>query len=141
MSLTGRTMCFHSHLPPIFKMCWSVRKPCEMNEFHILYEIKILCHGKCLNDFYSPGGMHLKSYLFTVLTCLFVFFMHHNSWLKIVGCTFHGITFKTPVTDQNSISLYNINTISSRQVMRIKKDINLEDCNQWFHDTSLEKIQ
>ena len=29
----------------------------------------------------------------------------------------------TPTSDQDRISLYNINTISSRQVMRIKKDI------------------
>ena len=88
MSLTGRTMCFHSHLPPIFKMCWSVRKPCEMNEFHIYMNIKKLCHGKCLNDFYSPGGMHLKSYLFTVLTCLFVFF--YASQLMIKNCWVHS---------------------------------------------------
>ena len=27
LSLTGRTICFHSHLPTIFKMCLSVRKP------------------------------------------------------------------------------------------------------------------
>ena len=32
----------------------------------------------------------------------------------------------TPISDQNRISLYNINTISTRQVMRIKKNINLE---------------
>ena len=30
----------------------------------------------------------------------------------------------TPISDQGRISPYNINTISSRQVMRIKKNIN-----------------
>ena len=30
----------------------------------------------------------------------------------------------TPISDQDRISPYNINTISSRQVMRIKKNIN-----------------
>ena len=30
----------------------------------------------------------------------------------------------TPMNDQDRISPYNINTISSRQVMRIKKNIN-----------------
>ena len=31
----------------------------------------------------------------------------------------------TPMSDQNRISPYDINTISTRQVMRIKKNINL----------------
>ena len=31
----------------------------------------------------------------------------------------------TPMSDQDKISPYNIDTISSRQVMRIKKNINL----------------
>ena len=31
----------------------------------------------------------------------------------------------TPMSDQDRISPYNINTISTRQVMRIKKNINL----------------
>ena len=31
----------------------------------------------------------------------------------------------TPMSDQDRISPYNINTISSRQAMRIKKNINL----------------
>ena len=31
----------------------------------------------------------------------------------------------TPMSDQNRISPYNINTVSTRQVMRIKKNINL----------------
>ena len=32
----------------------------------------------------------------------------------------------TPTSDQDRISPYNINTISSRQVMRIEKNINYE---------------
>ena len=35
-----------------------------------------------------------------------------------------GINPLTPISDQDRISHYNINTISSRQVMRIKKNIN-----------------
>ena len=35
-----------------------------------------------------------------------------------------GINLFTPTSDQDRISPYNINTISSRQVMRIEKNIN-----------------
>ena len=35
-----------------------------------------------------------------------------------------GINPLTPISDQDRISPYNINTISSSQVMRIKKNIN-----------------
>ena len=49
----------------------------------------------------------------------------------LVECICQGIVYRflnplTPISDQNRISLYNINTISTRQVMRIKKSINLE---------------
>ena len=37
-----------------------------------------------------------------------------------------SLTLKTPMSDQERISPHNINTISSRQVMRIKKNINKE---------------
>ena len=37
---------------------------------------------------------------------------------------FAGLIPYTPICDQDRISPYNINTISSRQVMRIKKNIN-----------------
>ena len=36
----------------------------------------------------------------------------------------HPLNPSTPISDQDKISPYNINTISSRQVMRIKKNIN-----------------
>ena len=41
-------------------------------------------------------------------------------------CTEEGISINplTPMSDQDRISPYNINTISRRQVMRIKKNIN-----------------
>ena len=35
-----------------------------------------------------------------------------------------GINPLTPMSDQDTISLHNFNTISSRQVMRIKKNRN-----------------
>ena len=35
------------------------------------------------------------------------------------------LTLLIPMSDQDRISPYNINTISTRQVMRIKKNINL----------------
>ena len=35
-----------------------------------------------------------------------------------------GVNPSTPMSDQDRISPYNITTISSRQVMRIKKNIN-----------------
>ena len=49
----------------------------------------------------------------------------------LVECICRGTVYRflnplTPISDQNRISLYNINTISTRQVMRIKKNINLE---------------
>ena len=37
----------------------------------------------------------------------------------------HNINPLTPISDQDRISPYNINTISTRKVMRIKKNINL----------------
>ena len=37
----------------------------------------------------------------------------------------HQINPLTPVSDQDRISPYNINTISTREVMRIQKNINL----------------
>ena len=39
----------------------------------------------------------------------------------------HFVNPKTPISDQDRISPYNINTISSRKGMRIKKNIILED--------------
>ena len=49
----------------------------------------------------------------------------------LVECICQGTVYRflnplTPISDQNRISLYSINTISTRQVMRIKKNINLE---------------
>ena len=37
-----------------------------------------------------------------------------------------SLTLKTPMSDQDRISPHNINTIPSRQVVRIKKNINKE---------------
>ena len=59
---------------------------------------------------------------------IFITFLH---WLlHSVLCTFPKVLKRrtlfnplTPVSDQDRISPYNINTISSRQVMRIKKNI------------------
>ena len=47
----------------------------------------------------------------------------------LVECICQGTVYRflnplTPISNQNRISLYNINTISTRQVMRIKKNIN-----------------
>ena len=42
------------------------------------------------------------------------------------GTVYRFLNPLTPISNQNRISLYNINTISTRQVMRIKKNINLE---------------
>ena len=64
-----------------------------------------------MNDFYSPSGMHLKSYLFTVLTHLF-FYASQLVIKNLSVHTFHGIIFITPISDQNRISPYNIKQIS-----------------------------
>ena len=44
----------------------------------------------------------------------------------------------TPISDQEIISPYNIHTLSSRRVLRIKKNINLEIIN-WFN-TKFSKL-
>ena len=45
-----------------------------------------------------------------------------NSVWSLMGIM--GINLFTPTSDQDRISPYNINTTSSRQVMRIEKNIN-----------------
>ena len=47
---------------------------------------------------------------------------NNQELLKLVMVSFNPLT---PMSDQDRISPYNINTISTRQVMRIKKNINL----------------
>ena len=47
---------------------------------------------------------------------------NNQELLKLVMVSFNPLT---PTSDQDRISPYNINTISSRQVMRIKTNINL----------------
>ena len=42
----------------------------------------------------------------------------------IINSQILGVNPFTPTNDQDRISPYNINTISSRQVMRIEKNIN-----------------
>ena len=44
------------------------------------------------------------------------------SYNLVIGKLFNPLT---PISDQDRISPYNINTISTRKVMRIKKNINL----------------
>ena len=44
------------------------------------------------------------------------------SYYLVIGKLFNPLT---PISDQDRISPYNINTISTRKVMRIKKNINL----------------
>ena len=61
-------------------MCQSVRKSL------IMYEIKTLQHGKCLNDFYSLVPMH-KFHLFDALTHS-SFLMHLSRGMKIVFAHF-----------------------------------------------------
>ena len=50
----------------------------------------------------------------------------HGSEIKVAGFLIQWAALNplTPMSDQDRISPYNINTISSRQVMRIKKSIN-----------------
>ena len=44
------------------------------------------------------------------------------SYYLVIGKLFNPLT---PISDQDRISPYNINTISTRKVMKIKKNINL----------------
>ena len=55
--------------------------------------------------------------------------MHHwagNPSLRVSQLSFKGFNLNplTPMSDQDIISPYNIDTISSKQVIRIKKNIN-----------------
>ena len=47
-------------------------------------------------------------------------------WQRLLHDIYSLVTLLTPVSDWDRISPYNINTISSRQVTRIKKTINLK---------------
>ena len=62
------------------------------------------------------------------LTCLFEKEIIHDTTEVSVFFFIYFATVLinplTPMSDQDRISPYNINTISSRQVMRIKKNIN-----------------
>ena len=50
----------------------------------------------------------------------------HPSFVKEIATAKHHLPFNplTPMNDQDRISPYNINIISRRQVMKIKKNIN-----------------
>ena len=74
----------------------------------------------------------LKSMSVIILSCKFCYEYVLKVGGSMLSCTFPGniawsttVNPLTPISDQNRISLYNVNTISSRQVMRTKKN------NQW----------
>ena len=61
------------------------------------------------------------------LTCLFEKeIIHDTTEVSVFFFIYFAVLINplTPMSDQDRISPYNINTISSRQVMRIKKNIN-----------------
>ena len=75
-------------------------------------------NATCL--FTAPVSTH-KPHLWRHSSCCLIF------WLKLFApAPSHtaALTLLTPISDRDRISPYNINTISSRQVMRIKKNIN-----------------
>ena len=59
--------------------------------------------------------------------CLFIFVIKLAQYIAINHAIMVKIQFSplTPMSDQDRISPYNINTISTRYVMRIKENINL----------------
>ena len=59
---------------------------------------------------------------FLALVCLF--FVNVNNWLRIISLVNVNLQLSYIVNDQEKISPNHINTISSRQVMRIKKNFN-----------------
>ena len=74
----------------------------------------------------------LKSMSVIILSCKFCYKYVFKVGGTMLSCTFPGniawsttVNPLTPISDQNRISLYNVNTISRRQVMRTKKN------NQW----------
>ena len=106
MSLTGRTMCFHSHLPPIFKMCWSVRKPEYIwNKNSIPWKVL---------EWFLFTWWNASEKLLVHCAHLFGFFFYASQLVikNLSVHTFHGIIFITPISDQNRISPYNIKQIS-----------------------------
>ena len=68
----------------------------------------------------SLGGWHYV-HIFYGLQCP----VHAVCIYDLTSTKSTYVNLLTPINDQNRISLYNINTISTRWVMRIKKNINL----------------
>ena len=96
---------------------------CFWIKYHLLVDILLSSHylfaWKCIvivkkNSFLVFGGDGKVKIDF----CLMLLFF------KSSHCFFFSLNPFTPTSDQDRISPYNINTISSRQVMRIEKIIN-----------------
>ena len=83
--------------------------------------MKIICRARLLlhSKFRVQSVGRSFAFLFCRCCCFLPF--------VVLWCVMHGLPLvnpSTPVTDQNGISPYNIHTISSRQVIRIKENIN-----------------
>ena len=63
-----------------------------------------------------------------IIKPLFITFFTHSKiplWFQERYMNYNHFNPLTPMSDQDRISPYNIDTISSRQGMRVKKNINL----------------
>ena len=87
---------------------------CAVVQFMLSLTASIYCCGAvCCN---TPGGV------VRIISRHFVFMnLHGRIFCQI--CMYHSLTMNplTPMSDQDRISPYNINVVSSRQAMRIRK--------------------
>ena len=75
--------------------------------------------GKCKWPNCQCTGFHVERSMFEAWPGICVVFLG-----KTLYCHSGSLNPLTPMSDQDRISPYNIDTISSRQVMRKKKNIN-----------------
>ena len=106
---------------------WLAKSKYQANYFEKTMFLKwkvvgVLKNGWCCLEIYAKsGGGQGGSEDFSCVTIKFTW--SPTRLCNILMIPLHPLT---PMSDQNRISPYSINTISSRQVVRIKKNINLE---------------
>ena len=96
------------------------------NEFYVIYLFNKQTKEQLTMSEYVQG-VWLLIYFFVALCIELDSFNYRYIPSKCLCCCC-GVVFSnplTPICDQDRISPYNINTISSRQVMGIKRNINL----------------
>ena len=128
------------HVGPLRVSCiqvtkWSSRvscnwRNCGKSSFNPLYSIYIL-HTPLqmfLLILTRRIDMKIKTSKAAIISFILIILMNGLAvllWGELRYRLLLGFSPLTPMSDQDRISPYNINTVSSRQVMRIEKNINL----------------